>query len=64
LAAWIRHASRARNVAIRGERRKGEEYMGTYLGVWDSGGKLPVIPDNVSGPKVRFRLKMGPCPIS
>ena len=34
------------------EWRKGEEYIGTYLRAWDSGGKLPVIPDNVSEPKV------------
>jgi hypothetical protein len=38
--------------------------MGTYLGVWDSGGKLPVILDNLSGAKVRFRLEMGPYAIS
>ncbi len=30
----------------------------------DSRGKLRVIPDNVSGPKVRFRLGMAPLPIS
>ncbi len=35
-----------------------------YLQAWDSGGKLPVIPDNVSGPKVRFRRGMSPRPIS
>ena len=35
-----------------GKRRKGEEHVGTYLRVWDSGGKLPVIPDDVFGPKV------------
>jgi hypothetical protein len=31
---------------------------------WDSRGKLWVIPDDVSGPKVRVRLRRGPCPIS
>ena len=29
----------------------------------DSGGKLPVIPNNVPGPKVRFRLGMALRPI-
>ncbi len=37
---------------------------GTYPQAWDSDGKLSVIPDNVPGPKVRFRLGMVLRPIS
>ncbi len=45
-----------------GERESNE--WSTYPGTRDSCGKLQVIPDNVSGPKVRFRLGMAPLPIS
>ncbi len=38
--------------ASNGQWRKGEEYAGIYLRVEDSHGKLWVILDNVSGPKV------------
>ncbi len=36
----------------------------TYLLVSNSCGKLQVMRDEVSGPKVRFRREMGPRPIS
>ena len=65
MAAWIRHASRA--VVLRKEGESGERESNawvTYPRDRDSRGKLRVIPDNVSGPKVGFRLGRGPRPIS
>ena len=60
MAAWIRHASRTLHVAIHEEWRKGEEYMVSYPWDWDSGGKLPVIPDDL--PKSYGRGSKGVIP--
>ncbi len=53
LAAWIRHASRARTVVLATVHGDSGERVSnvwtTYPPVWDNFGKLELIPDGFSG---------------